>query len=41
LRGGSFYSQATGLRSAFRLRYRPSARVVFIGFGLRVARTCD
>jgi formylglycine-generating enzyme required for sulfatase activity len=41
LRGGSFYSQATGLRCAFRLKYRPSARVFFIGFGLRVARTYD
>jgi formylglycine-generating enzyme required for sulfatase activity/tRNA A-37 threonylcarbamoyl transferase component Bud32 len=39
LRGGSFYSQATGVRSAFRLSYKPSARVFFIGFGLRVART--
>jgi formylglycine-generating enzyme required for sulfatase activity/serine/threonine protein kinase len=39
LRGGSFYSQATGVRSAFRLHYKPSARVFFIGFGLRVART--
>ena len=39
LRGGSFYSQPTGVRSAFRLNYRPSGRVVFIGFGLRVART--
>ena len=41
LRGGSFYSQPTGVRCAFRLSYRPSGRVVFIGFGLRVARTCD
>ena len=39
LRGGSFYSQPTGVRCAFRLSYRPSGRVVFIGFGLRVART--
>ena len=37
LRGGSFYFRAPGVRSAFRVEFRPSDRVDY--FGLRVART--